>query len=230
MHGEIRDYLPNRHAGGRWVGPPSDDTQLAFWALEQVLTDGGSVPETVAERFAHGRIFGIARAVREFADAYRSGVRPWYRCSVPSAGTGATRIRAPVLIPYLRTGGSDLWADAALLALVTHNDTASLSCRVAFVSMLWQLLGMREAPPAEWWLDAYVSVAMDLETGQGYSPRYGVFRDYTGPLWRFIQETVGAAYADGLTVAQAGESWGSGAFVFETMATSTTRKRQSSGR
>jgi ADP-ribosylglycohydrolase len=28
--GEIRDYLPNRHADGRRVGLPSDDTQLAF--------------------------------------------------------------------------------------------------------------------------------------------------------------------------------------------------------
>src|SRR5450756_338412 len=35
MYGEIRDYVSNRHAGGRRVGLPSDDTQLAFWTLEQ---------------------------------------------------------------------------------------------------------------------------------------------------------------------------------------------------
>lgn len=32
-YGEIRYFLPNHHAGGREVGLPSDDTQLAFWTL-----------------------------------------------------------------------------------------------------------------------------------------------------------------------------------------------------
>lgn len=40
VHGEIRDYIPNRHAGLRAVGLPSDDSQLAFWTLEHLVEHG----------------------------------------------------------------------------------------------------------------------------------------------------------------------------------------------
>jgi ADP-ribosyl-[dinitrogen reductase] hydrolase len=58
-HGRIRDYLPNKYVGDR-RGYPSDDTQLTFWTLEQMILDRGFVPERVAARLARGRIFGIA--------------------------------------------------------------------------------------------------------------------------------------------------------------------------
>jgi hypothetical protein len=45
---EIRDYLPNPYAGGRRVGLPTDDTQMAFWTLEQTLEDGELIPERLA--------------------------------------------------------------------------------------------------------------------------------------------------------------------------------------
>ena len=32
-------------------GTPSDDTQMSFWTLEQMLKDGGFVPENVARLF-----------------------------------------------------------------------------------------------------------------------------------------------------------------------------------
>ena len=45
--GEITDYRPNRHANGRRVGLPSDDTQMAFWTLEHLLEHGHIVPEVL---------------------------------------------------------------------------------------------------------------------------------------------------------------------------------------
>lgn len=71
VHGEIRDYLPNRYVDGRAVGLPSDDSQLAFWTLEQMLDDGRLVVEEVARRFASRQIFGIGQAVSEFVYNYR---------------------------------------------------------------------------------------------------------------------------------------------------------------
>jgi hypothetical protein len=71
--GEIRDYLPNNRESGKAVGLPSDDTQLAFWTLEQMILDRGFNPEHVARRFCSGRIFGIGRTVREFIANYQSG-------------------------------------------------------------------------------------------------------------------------------------------------------------
>jgi ADP-ribosyl-[dinitrogen reductase] hydrolase len=75
-YGEIRDYLPNRHADGLAFGLPSDDSQLAFWTLEQMLDDGGFVPAHVAERLSRGRIFGIGSTMRQFLRNYHRDL-PW---------------------------------------------------------------------------------------------------------------------------------------------------------
>ena len=55
QYGEIRDYLPNRHAAGRRVGLPSDDSQLAFWTLESLLERGELDPDDLSARFASRR-------------------------------------------------------------------------------------------------------------------------------------------------------------------------------
>ena len=39
-HGEIRDFLPNRHAAHQRKGVPSDDSQLAFWTVEHLVERG----------------------------------------------------------------------------------------------------------------------------------------------------------------------------------------------
>ena len=215
-YGEIREYLPNRHAGGRRVGVPSDDTQLAFWTLEQLIADRGFDPARVAERFSHGQIFGIGESVRTFLRNYKSGM-PWYASGPESAGNGALMRIAPMLLPHLRTGSPGLWADAALSGMITHNDSASNAACVAFVNMLWQLLQMSRPPEPEWWLRAYVDAAKTLETGQSYRPRGGQFPAYEGPLWRYTEERVSEACRRNLSVVEACNTWYSGAFLFETM-------------
>jgi len=178
-YGEIRDYLPNRHAEGRRVGLPSDDTQLAFWTLQQMLDDGGFVPAHVAERFSRGRIFGIGSTMKQFLRNYKSGL-PWEQCGAPSAGNGALMRIAPILIPHLKTGTRDLWADAALCAMLTHNDAGSTAACVALVSMLWRLLAMSAPPPAQWWLETYVDTARELEGDTRYRPRSERVEAYEG--------------------------------------------------
>ena len=117
--GEIRDYLPNRYAADRPVGLPSDDTQLAFWTLEQMIADSGFDPEKVAARFCRDPIFGIGSAVRQFVANYRQG-SPWHQCGPKSGGNGALMRIAPMTIPHLRTGTPELWVDTALSAVITH--------------------------------------------------------------------------------------------------------------
>ena len=213
---EIRDYLPNRHAEGRRVGLPSDDTQLAFWTLQQMLDDGGFVPAHVAERFSRGRIFGIGSTMKQFLRNYKSGL-PWEQCGAPSVGNGALMRIAPILIPHLKTGTTDLWADAALCAMLTHNDAGSTAACVALVSMLWQLLAMTAPPPAQWWLETYVDTARELEGDTRYRPRSERVEAYEGPIWRFVQERVGAAFLNNRSVLDAGDSWYSGAYLLETV-------------
>ena len=77
-HGEICDHFPARYAGNRPIGLSSDDTQLAFWPLEQMIAGGGLDPGRVAVRFCRDRIFGIGAAVRQFIVNHEAGV-PWVR-------------------------------------------------------------------------------------------------------------------------------------------------------
>jgi len=214
-YGEIRDYVP--HPWHKTLGMPTDDTQLAFWTLDQLLRDDGFVPERVAQRLASERIFGIGHAVAEAMSDLRAGERPWYECGAPSAGNGALMRIAPMLVPYVRSPPSELWADTALSAIVTHNDAASTSACLAFIAMLWQLLGMDEPPEPSWWRRTYVAAARDLEGETRYAPRGGVFAAYNGPLWRFVDERLATAEAHDLTAFAACEQWWSGAYLLETV-------------
>lgn len=214
--GEIRDYMPSRHASGA-VGLPSDDTQLAFWTLEQLISDKKFVPEHVATRFVDGgRVFGIGKTVRRFLANYKSG-KPWYESGPESAGNGALMRIAPILIPHLKTAGKDIWVDTALAAMMTHNDYSSTSACLAFVVMLWELLDMQEPPDDQWWMERFVELSKDLEGETNYSPRGGIFSSYSGPLWRFVQERLTWAYSQNLSVVDAGYGWYSGAYLLETV-------------
>lgn len=216
-HGEIRDYLPNTYARGRMAGVPSDDTQLTFWTLEQMLVDGGVQPRAIADRFCRERIYGIGQAVKEFITRRKAGL-PWYQCGTGSSGNGALMRIAPALLPHLRQPSTNVWTDTALLAMITHNDFASIATCLAFAAMLWDLLGMAQPPEPAWWVQRYVEVARDLEGETTYKPRNPAL-SYRGPLWRFVEEQVPAAYAAGLTVLEASNRWYSGAYLLETVPT-----------
>jgi ADP-ribosylglycohydrolase len=219
-HGEITHYRPNRRAGGRAVGLPSDDSQLAFWTLEQLNADGGLVPERLARRLSSQRIFGIGQSVRAFVRNFKDEKAGWAEAGVPSAGNGALMRIAPALVPHLAHPSPDLWADAALAAMITHNDRASTATCVAFVSLLWSALQRTEPPAPGFWLDRFLEVASPLEGDTQLEPRFGrhVGR-YRGPLTRFVETVVGPALKSGRSVVEAGNEWGSGAYLLETVPT-----------
>jgi ADP-ribosyl-[dinitrogen reductase] hydrolase len=225
--GEIRSYLPNWRAWGRRVGLPSDDTQLAFWTLEQLVEDGQLDVNELARWFSTRPIFGIGRSVRCFRRNIAAGL-PWPEAAARSAGNGALMRIAPVLLPYLSRPCPDLWIDAALAAAITHNDPASIAASVTFVGMLWQLLGMQKAPPADWWVDSYVSSARSLEGATRYRARRGLLgwrsraapdRSFEGPVWRFVEERLPAALRADDSAATVARRWQSSAYLLETVPT-----------
>ena len=216
-HGTIRDYLPHHRAGGRSVGLPSDDSQMAFWTLEQLLTDGGLVPERLALRFSREHIYGIGNTVRGFLRAFDGGRRPWYDCTQQSAGNGALMRIAPVLLGHLRDPSPRLWSDAAVAGMVTHNDPASIGACVAFTELLWQLLGAPAVPRHGWWLETFVRTQRDVEGDDTrYAPRVPNLRG-AGPLWAFTHHHVSDALAHRRETAAACDSWHSGAYLLETV-------------
>ncbi len=215
-YGEITDYLPHPHVGYRPIGLPSDDTQLSFWTLEQINQDRGFNPKNVADKFCQNKIYGIGSTVREFLSNYKSG-KPWYQSGVKSAGNGALMRIAPIIIPHLKSGKSDLWADAALSAMLTHNDSASIAACLSFIYIIGELFQMKAPPKASWWLRTYVGIARTLEIDSEYRPRGGEFSSYSGYLWQFVREKVPQACDRKLSVVEACNEWYSGAYLLETV-------------
>jgi ADP-ribosylglycohydrolase len=207
--GEIRGY------NGR--GFPSDDTQLTFWTLEQLIQDRGFVPENMARRFSQsGEIFGIGSTIHKFLRNLQAG-KPWYFSGPESAGNGALMRIAPILIPHLRSGGTNIWVDTALASMMTHNDRAAISSCLSFVAMLWELLNMPSAPDKQWWTERYVELARDLEGETAYTPSGKKFNNYSGPLWRFIAEKLTWADRNEMSVLDACNAWHSGAYLLATV-------------
>jgi ADP-ribosyl-[dinitrogen reductase] hydrolase len=215
-HGEIRDYLPNQYANGRPMGVPSDDSQMAFWTVEQLLEDGGLVPNRLARKFSQQQIFGIGSTVRAFLRSYKDQGLPWEESGQPSAGNGALMRIPPVLIPHLRQPSPALWADAALAGMVTHNDRASNACCVAFIQLLWECLRLKQAPEPTWWVDTFVATARELEGNTSYSSR-NLALPYEGPLWQLVDQEVRQAIKQNWSTLEACERWHSGAYLLETM-------------
>ena len=216
LYDEIRDYLPNRYANSRPVGLPSDDSQMAFRTLEQLLEDGGLVPDQLARKFTQHQIFGIGSTVKAFLHSYKDQGLPWDESGQPSAGNGALMRIAPVLIPHLRQPSPALWADAALAGMITHNDRASNACCVAFIHILWECLRLKQAPEPTWWVDTFVAIARELEGDTYYSSR-NLALPYEGPLWRFVEQEVRQALKQNWSTLEACERWHSGAYLLETM-------------
>jgi len=213
--GEITDYLPHPRAGGRPVGLPSDDTQLAFWTLESLLEHRRVVPEDVIARFAAGDVVGIGQTVAAALARYRAG-QPWWRAAQPSAGNGAVMRIAPVVVLHLGAPSRDLWADAILAGAVTHNDPTSIAACVALVGLLRAALAMPAPPPATWWLETYIAYARPLEGDRRLEARRPGWA-YRGPVWRLVDGPVREALAAGRSTREACEAWGSGAYLLETI-------------
>lgn len=214
-HGEIRDFLPHPHFGDR-RGYPSDDTQLAFWTLERILNDGQFVPEHIADSFCGDQILGIGGTVRQFILKRKAGM-PWQEAGVKSAGNGALMRIATVLIPHLRNPTPELWAETAICAMLTHNDSASIASCVAFVRMLLDLLKADALPLPAWWLETFIATARELEIDDRYTSRSPYFADFRGMLWQLAERALAPAYEQGLSVMDACERWGSGAYLLETV-------------
>lgn len=217
-HGRITGYLPSRYADGQPAGTPSDDTQLTFRAVEQLLADGALDPDELAFRIANDRIFGIGKATLDFCNALRTGA-PWYEATQYSAGNGALMRIAPNVLPYLRTGGTGIWTDTAISAAVTHNDPLAVASSVAWVALLWRLLNGDLPESAEEWLDTYLEVLRILDAGQQYESRVtsGPLQHWRGSLSQLLDTYVRDAIKRRTPARQAAQTWFSGAFLLETV-------------
>jgi ADP-ribosylglycohydrolase len=233
--GNIRDYPdgwghPDPQHGR---GTPSDDTQMSFWLLEQMLADGRFVPENVARLFVERgpEIHGIGGVVRDFCDRGRRG-GPWWDWAPrrSAEGNGALMRVAPIVLPHLKAPSAELWADTVLAARITHDGSASTASCVGLVNLVWQCLGRTSVPEPGWWLDEFVRMAGPLEC-RPYPAYRGLWKDrFDGPVSEFVRVDVRKAYDQEWTVRRAcspqgeeetnqfGEAgWSSSGYIMETV-------------
>jgi len=218
--GHISDYLPNRHMGGRRVGTPSDDTQLSFWTVEHLLAHGQLNPDALSTLFASRRIFGRGRATGDFVNARRAGAA-WWEAGQPSAGNGALMRIAPMVLPHLAGDRDTLWQQTAISAAITHNDPLAIASAVAWVALLWRLLGGDVPATAMSWLDAYTDVLRPLDHDQQYTTRLesGPLVGWCGATSALLDGPVRDAIANDIDVKRGGLLWYSGAYLLETIPT-----------
>lgn len=218
LYGVIRDYVPDRRPGlNHPAGVGTDDTQMSFWTVEQLIDDYGLRPESLARKFCEHRIWGIGGTVKKFVENFKDKHLPWYEAGSESLGNGALMRIAPILLPYLRNPHPSMYADAAIATMITHNDFANNATSVAFINMLWELLGMDTPPDPEWWIDTYCSITRELEGNARYHRNIGTFGEYSGPLWHFTSNACKDALKKKLTAEEACKTWGSGGNLFETV-------------
>ncbi len=216
-HGEIRDYLPNWHAGGRSVGLPSDDTQLTFRTLEQLLHSTDLAPDELMERFAKDQIYGIGQATKDAILTFKEYGYDWEHLGSRSAGNGALMRIAPVLLPYLATASADLWVDTVLATAVTHRDTAAIASSVAWVAMLWDLLRMPACPDSDWWGTRFAEVVRGVESPtSSYRPRGGEWSGFEGRFSDWLGKCA-ERFPSELSIVEGGRLWYSGAYLLETV-------------
>ena len=216
-YGEIKDYLPCKRSGNKAVGTPTDDTQLTFWTLKQLIYDGGFVPDNIAKRFCKHHIIGMGRAVGAFIDNYKDGKKAWYEAGTDNLGNGTLMRISPIVVPYLRRASTSMYADAALDAMLSHNSFANTACCITWVRLLWDLLSMKSSPDPKWWSDTYCSIAEQLEGHTVLSFNSIRYADFHGSLWQFVDKAVNDALDANMPVAEACAGWGSGGRITQTV-------------
>lgn len=217
MHGEIRYYMPGKRSNNKPIGVPTDDTQLTFWTLKQLIQDDGLIADNLAKRFCKHHITGIGSTVRGFIHNYKDLHKAWYESGHDSLGNGSLMRISPVVVPYLKYPHQSMYADAAIDTMITHNSYANNATCIAFVNILWHLLAMTHAPDPSWWVKTYCTVAKELEGNTNYSPGKNSQYTYNGSLWKYTEMVVGDAINRGLSVKEACKKWGSHASLFETV-------------
>jgi ADP-ribosyl-[dinitrogen reductase] hydrolase len=217
LYGEIRDFIPGKRSGNKAIGIPTDDTQLTFWTLKQLISDDGLIPDNLARSFCQHHIVGIGNTVKGFVSNYKDKNKPWYYSGLDSLGNGALMRISSILVPFLRQPHQSIFADAAIDTMLTHNSYANISSCISFIAILWSLLGMKSVPEPIWWVEKYCAITRNLEGNIEYIPRSTNYGDYRGPLWQFTEQVVKNAMQRKLSITEACEEWGSGANLFETV-------------
>jgi len=139
----------------------------------------------------------------------------WRNLGGDTAGCGALRRMAPMLVPHCAKPNPGLWSGITQATAVTHNNNAALVASLGSAKILWELLAMQALPSSQWYLQHFLENCLDLEDGRLYRSHAPRFKAWRGTLCQFLSSAIPDARAKGLTVPQVMAGWGSGPYVLE---------------
>ncbi len=139
----------------------------------------------------------------------------WMQTGGDTAGCGALRRMAPLLVPHCVRPQPSLWRELAAATAVTHKNNAAIVASLGVGKVLWELLGMGGAPDPLWYQQHFVEWALDLEDGRSYPSHGPSYRHWRGSLCQFVSSAIPEARERGFTVSRAMMGWGSGPYVLE---------------
>ena len=223
-YGEIDDYLPNKHAGYRRLGLPSDDTQLSFDTLIVILERGRLDMEELARIFASHRIFGIGGTVRAFLRNYKDRHKPWFVSGVDSLGNGALMRIAPVVVASLGNPEENLWADTILATMMTHNNPVCIGISVAYIDLIRKLLSSHAPPDPRKTIDEFADIVEEFVKDTKYEKmpptvKKKLAAKFSEHPWEYVREAVNYGLDNDMSVKEFSETFGSSGHVIETAIT-----------
>ena len=130
VFGTVTDFLPWHRGYEASPGMFTDDAEMTLCMAESMIERRGVDPADLADRFrAWGRIGrGMGSATRAACQRLDRG-EPWYRSGSDSAGNGAAMRVSPVAL-FHPIDMDGLRADAALTAVITHNQATAAASAI----------------------------------------------------------------------------------------------------
>ncbi len=232
-YGTILDHL---QSGDSRAGRISDDTQLTFWTVEQLLNRGEFQFDDLVKCFVNrqsrivGRGKNTSASLARHQQRLQSGWPSIEACAgdpnSEGRGNGGLMRFSPIVLPFLRQPTAKLYYDAVLATLITHGNAWALASIVPMTHLLWCCLAMPTgtAPTANWWIDEYLRVGADLEVGPLPYPLDtdlvpAWFKNFRGGLCDFLDGPVRSAYRKGVSLRDACslDGFGSRADILQTL-------------
>jgi ADP-ribosylglycohydrolase len=182
-----------------------------------IRDNGNFIGDHVATAFCeNGEVIAADKAYEKFRKYYYEKELPWWCCGKESAGNGALLRSIAHILPYLKTGSEEFWANLILSVIITHNDVLAITSSLAFAFLVTELLKRETAPEPLWYVKTFCSIAEQIETNAEYETTINN-EPYCGTLPQFLSTYLPELYEKGLSSTDACASFKSTSYLMETI-------------
>jgi len=206
---------------GGLVAGAGEESQAAVLSLETLKLVNGSnrfLPwiGSFCKALAEAPVARPWNSHREFQLRASEG---FLACGARSGDCGAMVRMAPLLLTRYKRGGPGFWVFLIMGAHVTHIDSASAACSLAWATLLWELALQPSPPPGQFYWDTFGETLRQVQRNvqcAALAPRYDGWR---GTPLDFFEMVLEEARDNGRSFEEAREDWAAGPHILEATAT-----------